>query len=579
KRTIKYLSHIDEDIKKNGVTFSEEDKVKFFRKEYKRMREQEDWAASNQVDTNQVREFTEDRRRREEAAFVYDAALTLYKKDYHRQALEKFYEVQALYPDFKKTQSYIRKLHKKVPGSENQFTRMKKEAGDKAGQLYRPAAGVNEQVVRAVNEEERKKIELAESKYQQAVGFYNERNFTEAQRKFIAVESVVPGYKATRDYLKNIDGDIAKKDVQTAKKKKQRNQKTKDIKSREVQDKSYREKYRQAKADFKSGNYEQAKAVFQEVNGLRPGYRGTEKYLARIDKKMAERPAIVAKDVLRETAKDVSPETDATKRYIAKKVEPIPGMNSGVPKTYPDKLPQPTAVVEAPRIVKEAPRVETSPVKELSKKDLKTLAENRQILDRLREDPEAHGRMTERDREILDQNRREIEKQLAQQEKNARRQLNDVVGETYKEAQDLFKLEQYAAAKAKFTTVEGIKPGYKRAAAYIRQSDEKLIELYREEIPKESNESLAAVAETPRAAQMPPAQNAAVETSSPVRRKETPRKKTVEELAAEIDDDYYHPMSDIEYSRRMLDTTAQQDALTEQARSERRKRLEGAEQK
>ncbi len=90
KKTIKYLARIDGDIKKHGVTFTEEDKVKFFKKEYKRVREREEWAAKNKVDPKLAREFTEDRRRREEAAFVYDAALTLYKKDYHRQALEKF---------------------------------------------------------------------------------------------------------------------------------------------------------------------------------------------------------------------------------------------------------------------------------------------------------------------------------------------------------------------------------------------------------------------------------------------------------------------------------------------------------
>lgn len=589
KNTIKYLARIDGDIKKNGVTFSQEDRVKFFKQEYKRIRERDDWAEQNKIDPKMAREFSEDRRRREEAAFVYDAALTLYKKDYYKQALEKFYEVQALYPDFKKTQSYIRKLHKKVPGSENEFTRMQAHAKESATKLFSPAPGVNEQVVRAVNGEEQKRIELAEEKYRQALAFYQDRNFVEAQRKFIAVESILPGYKATRDYLKNIDGDMAGQHVQAGE----------DKSSGGFfglfgggDKESYRKKYRMAKDHFAKKQWEQAKDLFEEVNHLKPGYRGTEKYLARIADKL-ESPAAPE-------SQRPAPESDTGSRKIAKKVEPIPGMNSGVPKSYPKAsepaasaekvMPNPVSAQPAQTIAMQrtAPATDAEPLtKPLSDVELKELERNRKKLEKMQQRAEGQDMLTDLERKTLDGNRKSIDKEIARQQKESIRKLQDVVGETYKEAVGLYKLEQYAAAKAKFATVEGVKPGYKRAAEYMRKADEKLNAIYESESEPDAVTPQKAVPEVKDKAQAkptPPAKDAAPATKpapavTTAQIQPESREKTLEELAVEIDDDYYHPMSDVTYSRKMSESMQRQAEETQQAYAARLERLAALQKK
>ncbi|MCA9393783.1 MAG: hypothetical protein KC900_06235 [Candidatus Omnitrophica bacterium] len=573
KNTIKYLARIDGDIKKHGVTFTEEDKVKYFKEEYKRIRDRDDWAAQNKVDPKLVRESADEERRREEAAFVYDAALTLYKKDYHKQALEKFYEVQALYPDYKKTQSYIRKLHKKVPGSENDFTRMREQARKSAAPLFKPAPGVNEQVIRAIDDEQRKRIDQAEGKYKQALAFYQEHNLTEAQRKFIEVESIYPGYKATRDYLSHIDGDIAR---QHAEKKDNKNG-VGGIFSflSGGGDDTHRDKYRQAKELYAQEKYQEAMDLFEEVQHMKPGYRGTEKYLARIARKLAEPPKVAAK------TKDVDSDEDADpgRRNIAKKVEPIPGMTSGVPKNYPEESADSHEQTEAENhkdmvaFTKPVTSMDdTGPVKPLTEMERKKLATNSKELKKLRAKAERDGVLTEGERKSLLSNRKDIDKELSRQQKESARRMADVVEETYKEAVGLYKLEQYAGAKAKFATVEGIKPGYKRAAEYMRKADEWLNEKY-QPLP---DEPVTATRKQPPA---PAAELVVAEAKAAPVEEAAPRKKSLEELAAEIDDDYYHPMSDIEYSRRTMESAQLTGEETRKAREARLQRLADAEMK
>ncbi|MCK5178909.1 MAG: hypothetical protein KAR32_05205, partial [Candidatus Omnitrophica bacterium] len=48
----------------------------------------------------------------------------------------------------------------------------------------------------------------AEAKYREALALYKAKEFIRAKLKFIEVESLSPGYKATLDYLGRIDKDI-----------------------------------------------------------------------------------------------------------------------------------------------------------------------------------------------------------------------------------------------------------------------------------------------------------------------------------------------------------------------------------
>ncbi|MCB9721233.1 MAG: hypothetical protein H6756_10170 [Candidatus Omnitrophica bacterium] len=334
---------------------------------------------------------------------------------------------------------------------------MREQARKSAAPLFKPAPGVNEQVIRAIDDEQRKRIDQAEGKYKQALAFYQEHNLTEAQRKFIEVESIYPGYKATRDYLSHIDGDIARQHTEK-----------KDDKNggggifsflSGGGDDTHRDKYRQAKELYTQEKYQEAMDLFEEVQHMKPGYRGTEKYLARIARKLAEPPTMAAK------AKDVESDEDAGRRNIAKKVEPIPGMTSGVPKNYPDEPAdnQEQAGAENHKgmvaFTKPATSIDdTAPVKPLTEMERKKLATNSKELEKLRAKAENNGVLTEGERKSLLSNRNDIDKELSRQQKESARRMADVVEETYKEAVGLYKLEQYAGAKAKFATVEGSSP-------------------------------------------------------------------------------------------------------------------------
>jgi len=403
KDTIKYLSKIDKDIAKNGVQFTEEDKLKYFKNQIKQIRKNEEHDSKTQVKLEEVKEFSETRRRQEEAAFVYDAALTLYKKKYYAQALEKFYEVNALSPNYEATQKYIKKLEQKVPeNKKSEMAEVKTKIEEKQKEQPVSPAITNASIVKAIDERQKEKSKQAEEKYQQAVKFYNDRNYSEAQRKFIAVEAILPGYKATREYLGHMDGNLSKEFL-TAKTsaqgaqpevKKDKQNKKSDLSGNGglTKDADYKEKYNHAKRLYRKKEYNTAKQLFVAVNDEKPGYRSTLKYISKINK-LAKR--------------------NNNNHHETSKIAKLNAQS-------------PTSI--------------------------------------------NNFSMTEKENE---------NKSVTNTEKNSGvaksgNSLDDVVEKTYSEALDLYGLERFAAAKAKFITVEELSPGYKDVTKYIEEAEQKL---------------------------------------------------------------------------------------------------------
>ncbi|MCB9721234.1 MAG: hypothetical protein H6756_10175 [Candidatus Omnitrophica bacterium] len=106
----------------------------------------------------------------------------------------------------------------------------------------------------------------------------------------------------------------------------------------------------------------------------------------------------------------------------------------------------------------------------------------------------------------------------------------------------------------------------------MRKADEWLNEKY-QPLP---DEPVTATRKQPPA---PAAELVVAEAKAAPVEEAAPRKKSLEELAAEIDDDYYHPMSDIEYSRRTMESAQLTGEETRKAREARLQRLADAEMK
>ncbi|MGE0267759.1 MAG: hypothetical protein AB7S78_04805 [Candidatus Omnitrophota bacterium] len=415
KDTIKYLSKIDADIAKNGVQFSEEDKLKYFKNQIKQIRKNEENESKSQVKLEEVKGFSEKRRRLEEAAFVYEAAQTLRKKKYYEQALEKFYEVNALSPDYKSTVKYIKKLEKKVPGtSKSKISKISEKSVQKSDEQTQAPSVKNEAVVKAINDRQQEKLSQAEEDYQQALKFYNERNYIEAQKKFIDVEAILPAYKATREYLGHIDGDMTKETTEVmVKSPGMKQEKNKNLKNKGEfsPDANYKDTYKQAKKLYGKKQFEAAKALFVAVNDARPGYRSTLKYISKINKN------------INGMAKHQQP------KKLAKNTVQSPTSSSSF-----------------------------------------SLAETRN-------DPAAAEETKPLDKQISEhekkyQNAMDAVKNSGTETNE--KYLDDVVGQTYEEALALYKLERFSAAKAKFETVKGLRQGYKQTEAYIKESEQRI---------------------------------------------------------------------------------------------------------
>lgn len=140
---------------------------------------------------------------------IYRQAVSLYKSRLYNQSREKFKEVNAVSEGYKKTEKYLAKIDNKAAG------KRPSQASEKSGatrSLVMPDSKfkVDDVAIQQKIEDRYKRFAAqADEKYRQALGFYSDKDYTEAKRKFIETEAIYPDYQKTRKYLENIDADIA----------------------------------------------------------------------------------------------------------------------------------------------------------------------------------------------------------------------------------------------------------------------------------------------------------------------------------------------------------------------------------
>ncbi|MBF0478660.1 MAG: hypothetical protein HQL26_04185 [Candidatus Omnitrophica bacterium] len=248
----------------------------------------------------------------EEIKKLYIEALRFYDQKKYALAQEKFLQVKELYSNYKATNNYLNLISKAtgvpVPVKPeyslkkaryepnlpevktNKAVGQNKKAlkggkGLEVSPVLTGAQAENMFVQKAIEERKLKFTEEAETKYQLALKFFKENNFSESKRKFIQVEAVYPNYKDTADYLKKIDEESNQFQPEVNKGAWEKNKFEQGVKAKiplAIQ-KEIDEIYTTAVSLFDNKNYPLARTRFNQVERLSPQYKQTAKYLKKID--------------------------------------------------------------------------------------------------------------------------------------------------------------------------------------------------------------------------------------------------------------------------------------------------------
>ena len=358
RSTLKYLSHIDDDIKNEKKRLEREQersKVVHVQEEQLNKERQEGLKVKQARDEENARV----KRLKDEADFVYNAAVSLYDKGLFKQAREKFDEVQKISPDYKVTSKYLSRIEGKIENL---------DAAEKEIQVRELALRIkDERLTQSRKEQEQKKkdrrvvkpkappiqdpAELEKLKkeidkvYKEALDLFKKKQMDLSEEKFFQLEELLVSGSFTEDYLhkikqrldrdrsriqKQVDQERSREEREIARKiqkeeKKNRGLKRKDLSVKVrpeekktpgaalIQDEnSYvqsaveqrqkkfsdeaQQKYARAVEFYTSGHFVEAKRKLIEVEALYPGYKKTSDYLSRIDEDIAKISEAVKKE-------------------------------------------------------------------------------------------------------------------------------------------------------------------------------------------------------------------------------------------------------------------------------------------
>lgn len=319
KKTVKYLKRIDKEIQVEAV--AKEEQYDLFGRLIKKEKLDGDQVKNEKPQIKEQPSLIRNKKEisKDEAADMYKEAVHFYKKDEYNKARANFVQVNEFFPGYKQTEKYLKRIDKKL-SRENTM-----KDGDKQRQeIYQRLEKDDLVVQEAVDKRQQKFVAEAESKYEEALRFYKQKNYVEAKIKFIQVEAIYPNYKETISYLASIDEDIEKqktvwrsdeikgaKDIRkvlgTPKEMSVKPVKEMSLeKDEQIKRKDYNEEaddiYRQAVTFYQTEQYGKAHSLFLDVEKLAPGYKKTKRYLkklSRIIKKKDKATARVDKKLVK----------------------------------------------------------------------------------------------------------------------------------------------------------------------------------------------------------------------------------------------------------------------------------------
>ncbi|MBN1870477.1 MAG: hypothetical protein JW847_07890 [Candidatus Omnitrophica bacterium] len=424
-----------------------------------------------------IKDIEKEHRKRlqQQADSVYEEAMRYYKAGWLEQAKETLEEVEVMWPGYKSTAKYLAKIDSEIRKNrrlrqENEEEIVKRQqwqeelAREKRDTLQQSRQKAEEQerltklkVETLARKEEKERLKesmdriereyekqanrKAESLYREALKYYKDKDFEKAKVAFIDVERTSPGYKSASKYLSRIDEDIRSERLTMERDNVQsrgrymetpetyaleRNgSKVVQKASQERQEQFLEEaeaKYREALALYKAKEFIRAKLKFIEVESLYPGYKKTLNYLGRIDEDISENQKMWIEDQPR-------------------------GMSEG---QELDVLTSKLEIVEQALLQAEGRSQGFVPQK------------TKRLLVKRQED----GQTADWEKQI--QERRE---ELRAERRRFQQEYERQFQQLYSRAVTLYRNQSYEEAKALFLQIEQMKPGYKKAASYLKKAE------------------------------------------------------------------------------------------------------------
>jgi len=455
----KYLARLDQDIQE-----AEMKRRAKIEKEIERQRRKEAVARKAEED-RQMKILEEDRKKQvakqqKQAEAVYKFAVSLYRAGDYALAKDKFREVEDIAPDYKSVKKYLGRVNSDVANVQG-FSKSERDLSFRRQ--------IRQQKV-AQQREEAKLRRLLEAEEKQ-------------RRKKLSEESL-----ARKRDREEWEKTIKQIEVENQKRLKWQAEST----------------YKEALRYYKSGWYEQAKEAFHEVELTMPGYKSTRRYIARADQNI-QKEGKLRQDSEAKIQEYLDRE-EALFKAGQKRADFSVEKNGGlvVKRTVKQrqkefsqqmeiKYRQALALYKASNFIEaklKFTEVESfSPgykstrnyLDRIDKKiSSKGMINNRDYLVKralLREEDGLHKKASretkmkqkERNRSIADQR-----KELKAQRRLVQQQYNKQFNQLYNKAVKLYKFGSYEEAQKLFVQIERMKPGYKRAASYLKKANAKI---------------------------------------------------------------------------------------------------------
>jgi len=468
-----YLQKIDGDIAKYEKRHLDENEKAFISRlmeirESNRQVDEVDFKIRAQEERYRLKRLKAD------ADFMYDSAVNLYQKDFYVESLDRFQELQLIYPNYKSTFKYIAKIKRKLDHDvrvrmdiqERELIMQEKDLAKQKkveSELERKARMMGEQD--RIDNLERE----AEFLYKSAVSLYKNKLFHQSKEKFVELEDVYPNYKSTSNYLGRIDQDQKREKnrlSQIREKELLDEMKLEKLKTSREDEKERRELefedeesmaslkreanflYGSAIALYKSELYKQAEERFLEVHKSYPHYKSVDKYLRKLGSHVdLSTPEVAKKSQI--VAADKKNHAQQIKRNYHTAVA-----------FYKNK--QYSSAEKKFREVQQMSPDYKSTSKYLRK--IAKLMEKRKLASAgSREDSGASAGEAAKNKK----NRKAVQDAIIQRQSD----IENKAEAMYRKALRHYKDQNFAKAKTAFIKVEKIKPGYQSTLDYLAKID------------------------------------------------------------------------------------------------------------
>jgi len=445
KATMKYLRRIDRDAE------LEEERIA---KEQQKALEEQRWeeaVAEKKKEAERQHELEVKAHQhvldlQEQAQFLYRAAVSFFDQKNYDDALQRFNDIEKLYPDFKSTRAYIARIQQIQQDQQKQVEVLQKQQYESQ----------------------------FDGTYLSAVNHYKSRDYEIAKDEFLKVQAKVPGYKSTQSYLNKIDRSIKEEQEE---KLRQQELAVERKRMQELKDKENKAQniYDQALSLYRNHQWQESKTQFDNVEQVIPDFKRTHRYLQKIEDNMAEEARRKAAAVLiaKPTPVVVIPPAPVVVPPPVAVVVPTPPVVQAVPQ------PPVVSVIPAPvqvAISLEDQQKQAQDIAALAQKSAELYHQIADVADD-KTTVQAKKKMAKVDEILrgLKENKERLLRQMRKEEWRRQRdeanakeaQHKAEIEKLYHDAQELLRSHEYAKAKIKFLVLENVQPDYRGTRHYL----------------------------------------------------------------------------------------------------------------